>query len=271
MTHTDTIDSELGVEFSPDQLAIREQVAAQLRRVATPFDPTHSVASLTPKPKGTHRAKGSGTFYFNAQRNRWVGRIQINGKRTEVWGGSREEVVSKLAQAIEPKRSGHLDADRSTLSYFDIDNSVSPDVLELLAKVGIDILDKCEWQGEHLLWRKSLPMHQGARTGRLYGRVGGTLAKAAGTDIAHRVVWQRVYGPIPDGQQVNHTCPETLCLRPDHLVLAPLRTPTFQLEVSVLRPARESVMVTAASFENALLQARDIPGLVEVLSIQKGE
>jgi HNH endonuclease len=33
------------------------------------------------------------------------------------------------------------------------------------------------------------------------------------------VVWRRVYGPIPKGQDVDHKCDVTLCQRPDHLQL----------------------------------------------------
>jgi hypothetical protein len=35
----------------------------------------------------------------------------------------------------------------------------------------------------------------------------------------HRVVWRRVYGPIPRGLEVDHLCEITLCQRPDHLDL----------------------------------------------------
>ena len=39
------------------------------------------------------------------------------------------------------------------------------------------------------------------------------------SDYAHRVVWRRVYGPIPRGLEVDHLCEITLCQRPDHLDL----------------------------------------------------
>lgn len=34
---------------------------------------------------------------------------------------------------------------------------------------------------------------------------------------AHRVAWQLVNGPIPDGLDLDHLCRRTLCVRPDHL------------------------------------------------------
>jgi hypothetical protein len=43
-------------------------------------------------------------------------------------------------------------------------------------------------------------------------------------DVAHRVVWRRVYGPIPNGPngrtlEVDELCEISLCVRPDHLDL----------------------------------------------------
>lgn len=36
---------------------------------------------------------------------------------------------------------------------------------------------------------------------------------------AHRVAWERVYGPIPDGLQVDHLCRVRLCVNPAHMEL----------------------------------------------------
>lgn len=38
-------------------------------------------------------------------------------------------------------------------------------------------------------------------------------------DRAHRFAWRRVNGPIPDGMVVRHTCDNTICVNPDHLIL----------------------------------------------------
>lgn len=64
--------------------------------------------------------------------------------------------------------------------------------------------DKC-W-----LWR-------GVRDRYGYGRmkIGGR------PKLAHRVVYERTYGPIPDeGMEIDHRCRVRACVRPDHLRLA---------------------------------------------------
>ncbi len=93
---------------------------------------------------------------------------------------------------------------------------------ELLQKFA-DVVDKVErgWSMHHrelglcLLWRKGEPTIKAA--GGLYGRLYDP--EIGRSDAAHRVVWRRVYGDIPDGMTVDHLCEMTLCERPDHLVL----------------------------------------------------
>lgn len=78
----------------------------------------------------------------------------------------------------------------------------APDVIErFLAK--IDASGDC-WQ-----WTAGV---SGGRYGSfLRPDLGGKAQKA------HRVAWELLVGPIPDGLQIDHLCKNTLCVNPDHL------------------------------------------------------
>lgn len=57
-------------------------------------------------------------------------------------------------------------------------------------------------QGECLNWL-------GCLTPDNYGRLGGK--------YAHRVVYERLVGPIPAGLELDHLCRNTRCVKPEHL------------------------------------------------------
>ena len=52
---------------------------------------------------------------------------------------------------------------------------------------------------------------RGGRDTAGYGRFGGTRA--------HRVAYELLVGPIPEGLVVRHTCDVPMCVRPSHLLL----------------------------------------------------
>lgn len=62
--------------------------------------------------------------------------------------------------------------------------------------------------GDCILWT-------GAVSGSGYGNVWHN-----GRNIgAHRLAWEQVHGPVPDGLFVCHTCDTPLCINTDHLFL----------------------------------------------------
>lgn len=52
----------------------------------------------------------------------------------------------------------------------------------------------------------------GLRNGSGYGQF-----QAEGHRMAHRFIWSRLVGPIPDGLTIDHLCRVRLCVNPDHL------------------------------------------------------
>lgn len=62
---------------------------------------------------------------------------------------------------------------------------------------------------------------QGQRDHHGYGRVRGP--SKDGRLRAHRVAWERVYGPIPQGLEVLHRCDNPPCCRVEHLFLGTRR------------------------------------------------
>lgn len=54
------------------------------------------------------------------------------------------------------------------------------------------------------------------RTG--YGKIGGG-PNESDTPLAHRVMYEMTYGPVPEGMYVLHRCDVPSCVRPDHLFL----------------------------------------------------
>lgn len=50
---------------------------------------------------------------------------------------------------------------------------------------------------------------------RGYGKI--SIRQTRKTAIAHRVAWEAVSGPIPDGLQIDHLCRNKACVNPDHL------------------------------------------------------
>lgn len=37
------------------------------------------------------------------------------------------------------------------------------------------------------------------------------------TRVAHKAIWEHFNGPVPDGYELDHTCKNSSCVKPDHL------------------------------------------------------
>jgi len=53
-----------------------------------------------------------------------------------------------------------------------------------------------------------------------YGRFHHT---SIGSVYAHRLAYEMVRGPIPDGLSIDHLCRNTRCVNPDHLEAVPIK------------------------------------------------
>lgn len=62
----------------------------------------------------------------------------------------------------------------------------------------------------------------GAKDPNGYGRInpGGRFGGAA---LAHRISWELLRGPIPDGLVIDHLCRVPACVNPDHMETVPMR------------------------------------------------
>ncbi len=59
---------------------------------------------------------------------------------------------------------------------------------------------------------------QGSRNPKGYGTIGRG-ARGEGITFVHRALWEIVFGPIPKGLHVLHTCDNPPCANPAHLFL----------------------------------------------------
>jgi hypothetical protein len=94
----------------------------------------------------------------------------------------------------------------------------------------------------------------GSRHGKGYGHVSvaGRIRKA------HRVVYELLVGPIPDGLQLDHLCRNRCCVNPDHLEPVTARTNIRRGEANAAINARKTHCDYGHPFagENLRLDAR---------------
>ena len=54
-------------------------------------------------------------------------------------------------------------------------------------------------------------------TGSLTGAGYGKVLTFRSVRVAHRVLYELLVGPVPDGRELDHLCRNRRCVRPDHL------------------------------------------------------
>lgn len=78
-----------------------------------------------------------------------------------------------------------------------------------------------------------------ASTNKGYGqiRLGGSSRKML---LAHRVAYEMLVGPIPEGLQLDHLCRVTLCVNPKHLEPVTLQENVLRGENFIAKKARQT-------------------------------
>lgn len=77
---------------------------------------------------------------------------------------------------------------------------------------------KVDKSGDCWIWTAS-------RNPKGYGQIA---MKPGGPKLAHRVAWELLNGPVPDGLQLDHLCRNRLCVNPAHLEPVDNRTNTLR-------------------------------------------
>jgi hypothetical protein len=82
----------------------------------------------------------------------------------------------------------------------------------------------------------------GCRTRTGYGQV--TLSFTEGRALTHRVVYERMEGPVPEGMQLDHLCRMPACCNPEHLEPVTPAENIRRGNVSAVQRARFALMKT---------------------------
>lgn len=109
------------------------------------------------------------------------------------------------------------------------------------------------WTGAGIGWKNQ----------RRYGAFAVTVEGKTVPQYAHRVSWELANGrPVPEGQQVCHTCDVPRCVRPDHLFLgdryANMQDAARKGRLHVARPNKQTVPKDRLPEVEALLAAGDL-------------
>lgn len=86
----------------------------------------------------------------------------------------------------------------------------------------------------------------------------GAVKRDGRTELAHRVAFELVVGPIPEGLVLDHTCRNRPCVNPSHLEAVTQRTNLLRGETIAARHAARTVCVNGHPLEgdNVRLEPR---------------
>lgn len=92
--------------------------------------------------------------------------------------------------------------------------ALKPLLERLWGKVKTDVGDCWYWLGATNRDRNDLRNEKWP-----YGKIGITWGTLRITPYVHRLVYELYNGPVPHGLLVRHSCDNTLCVRPEHLII----------------------------------------------------
>lgn len=110
---------------------------------------------------------------------------------------------------------------------------------------------------------------QGHRTRKGYGVSWRNPDDPPGSRFTHRITWEAVNGPVPDGLRLRHRCAVRACANPDHLTLG--TTADNNRDIVEDGNARLAVSdVRAALIRQAWQAGRTVPELARAFNLSPG-
>lgn len=91
----------------------------------------------------------------------------------------------------------------------------------------------------------------GPRSRRNNVQYGAAAGPSGRTIAAHRLAYELLVGPIPDGLQIDHLCRNTRCVNPDHLEAVTQRENILRGNAPAAENARKTHCIRGHAFDEA--------------------